>query len=146
MTSDLPGLVQKVKGLNSFYGPSPDRGNTTIYLVLSGVRVARSLVFYIMYCMSLFVILCLTIVLSVLLRFVVDVFPFSDLEEVSWSFRQNQIFWLHLWFINDMSLGHAFTQNALNWIKNTNVKIFIFSVKFNSETVRNTEIRCNTTM
>ena len=42
-----------MKELNELYGPNLDRGKTIIYYpVLNGIRVARSVVFYIMYCRS----------------------------------------------------------------------------------------------
>jgi hypothetical protein len=45
--------------------------------VFSGVRVARSLVFYVMFCRSMFVLFLLAIVLSVLLRFTFSDYPFG---------------------------------------------------------------------
>jgi hypothetical protein len=46
-------------------------------LVYSGVRVARSLVFCVMFCRSLFIHFLLAIVLSALLRFTTSDYPFG---------------------------------------------------------------------
>jgi hypothetical protein len=46
-------------------------------------------------------------------------------EDISWGNRQNQKCWLRsiksVWSINSISPGWAYTKNAFNWNKNTNV-------------------------
>ena len=64
----MPHVEQELPTLPEHLMLSPD---------LSGVRVARSSVFCVMFCRSLFVIFPLVIVLSALLRFTASDYPFG---------------------------------------------------------------------
>jgi hypothetical protein len=81
----------------------PFRSTRVHTLVFSGVRVARSLVFCVVFCTSLFVIFLLGIVLSVLLQCTASDYPFGIL----WTLHCLFFFDVQLLITPLVSCGHC---------------------------------------
>jgi hypothetical protein len=99
----LFNYLSNMTGASSWTGTTPLPKHMSSPPVFSGVHVTRSLVLYVMFCRSLFVLFLLPIVLNVLLLFTDSDYPFG----IFWPLCCLSTFYLQILITPLVSFGHC---------------------------------------